>query len=124
MSVLITSEKQESYLLIRVSGELEDLAKLTSVLNEEVIKFDSNIVIMDLRDLELPDSLMEYVDAVSTYQRDFPIEGHSRKVAVVVNPAYKDAAQFWETYSRNRGFLHEAVTSIEDAEEWIKRVKT
>jgi hypothetical protein len=66
--------------------------------------------------------LIEYVNLEKFFSEELPPEIRSLKLAVVVNPRYKEVGDFWETYCRNRGFGYKAFTSMEDAGAYIAQL--
>ena len=123
MPVEISAQQKKNYLLISVSGVLENLEELKNLsvqFYEQVIQYETRNVVIDELQLKLTNSIMHQVELIKYYSDNLPPEIKNYKVAVAVDPKYKDLAEFWNLYGTNRGFPWKGFTSLEEALEWIK----
>ena len=123
MPVEISAQRKKNYLLISVSGVLENLEELKNLsvqFYEQVIQYETRNVVIDELQLKLTNSIMHQVELIKYYSDNLPPEIKNYKVAVAVDPKYKDLAEFWNLYGTNRGFPWKGFTSLEEALEWIK----
>ena len=119
MKPIITTNLVNNILILKTSGKIDSWEQITDNIYKEVLKHNTKKIILDHRDLQLPTSILRYVEVVEHYQKNFPMEIHQLKVAVVVTEGNKSVARFWETYCLNRGFRYLAFTSMKDATNWV-----
>ena len=119
MKPIITTKLENNVLILKTSGEIDSWEQITDDIYKEVLKHNTKKIILDHRDLQFPTSILRYVEVVEHYEKNFPMEIHQLKVAVVVKEEYKNVARFWETYCLNRGFRYLAFTSMRDATDWV-----
>jgi hypothetical protein len=125
MSAKISSRKEGNLLIIKTSGDIKETgwSALAKQLYEEISRHGCTRIIIDHLGLEIPTRLIEYVNLEKFFAEKLPPEVRSLKLAVVVNPIYKEVGNFWETYCRNRGFGYKAFTSMEEASAYIAQLK-
>ena len=99
-----------------------ELKALSVRLYEASIKFETRKVLIDEMALELTGSIVHQVELIKFYSENLPPEIREYKVAVAVDPKYRDLADFWNLYGSNRGFPWRGVTSLEAAIQWIEQV--
>ena len=124
MPVEISAQQHQEYLLIRASGVLENLEALKDFsvqLYEQAIKYDTQKVVIDEMQLQLTNSITDQVELIQYYTQNLPAEIRNYKVAVAVDPQYRDIAEFWNLYGTNRGYRWQGFTALEKAIDWIKR---
>jgi hypothetical protein len=124
MSANISSRIEGDLLTIKTSGDIKETGWImfAKQLYEEIARHGCTRIIIDHLDLEIPTRLIEYVNLEKFFSEELPPEIRSLKLAVVVNPRYKEVGDFWETYCRNRGFGYKAFTSMEDAGAYIAQL--
>lgn len=121
----ISARKEKDTLLLKVSGKLESLEELKALsvrLYEASIKFETRKVLIDEMALELTGSIVHQAELIKFYSENLPQEIREYRVAVAVDPKYRDLADFWNLYGSNRGFPWRGVTSLEAAIQWIEQV--
>ena len=121
MPFTITAQKKSNYLLVRVSGTIENLEEhklMDKQVADEIFKHDINKVIVN----ELPiTSSQSYSTIINTaYLVDFYIQAISDRlklyqIAAVVKKDLDVQGYFWETYARNRGYNVRIFYTMEDA---------
>ena len=127
MPVQITSSQKDHYVLIEVSGTLENLEELkdlSHMLYAEALKYDEYNVIVDEMQVELTNSIVHQVELIKYYTENLPVEIKKYNLAVAVDPKYKEVADFWTLYGANRGFPWKGCTSLEEAVDWLRETRS
>jgi hypothetical protein len=118
MNVLISSQKERDYILIKLSGtvqNIEEWMSLTKQYHEEIGRFDSNKVIIDQIELDFPTDLHSQCKIIDFYAENLPHEHKFLKLAIVMNSKYKSVATVWELLAYNHGYNYKAFCSMEEA---------
>ena len=123
VEVIITSNIEGDYLLIKVScivNDLTDYNFLMNKFNEEIFKYDKRKVLLDMREVKYPVSPMLASESVSYVSKTFPDEIKLLKIAGVVSSSYKVIADFWEFQAIENGMNYKVFTSIEEARNYMR----
>jgi hypothetical protein len=122
LDMVITSDNNTEYLLVRSAGSLQnesDLFKHARLIYEEFKKHHNKKIMIDALATEFPSDLFAYYELIQFYIEKLPPEIRELRLACVISPAYSNAGKFWQTASNNRGFQYRAFTSVREAEEWL-----
>ena len=123
VEVIITSNIEGDYLLIKAScivNDLTDYNFLMNKFNEEIFKYDKRKVLLDMREVKYPVSPMLASESVSYVSKTFPDEIKLLKIAGVVSSSYKVIADFWEFQAIENGMDYKVFTSIEEARNYMR----
>ena len=123
MNVMITSNIENHYLLINAScivNDLTDYNFLMSKLHEEIMKYEKMKVLVDMREVKYPVSLMLASESVSYVCKTYPVESKVLKIAGVVSSYNKVIADFWEFQALENGMDYKVFTSIEEAHSYMQ----
>lgn len=123
MTAEISSQPQNDYLVIKASGTIENLEELKDLsvrFYKEAIKYETRKVVIDEMELRLTNSIFHQVELIKFYSENLPTEIRDYKLAVAVDPQYKELAEFWNLYGSNRGYSWKGFTSLEEALNWIR----
>ena len=74
---------------------LEALKDFSVQLYEQAIKYDTQKVVIDEMQLQPTNSITDQVELIQYYTQNLPAEIRNYKVAVAVDPQYRDIAEFW-----------------------------
>ena len=122
MSLTITSELKQDYLLIVSKGTLEtveDLLLQTEMVQTEVLKYNSIKVLIDNTETILPLDLTPYFDLVKKYSKSIRPELRNVQLAVLVLDKYKEVGLSWETISQSLDLKFHIFTSYKVAEAFL-----
>ncbi len=120
--MIVTSQNNTEYLLIRSVGSLKDepdLFRHAKLVYDEFKKYNNKKIILDALATEFLFDLFSYYDLVQFYIEKLPPEIKELKLACIISHEYSNAGKFWQTASNNRGFQFQAFTSILEAGEWL-----
>lgn len=123
VNVMITSNIEDDYLLIKAScivNDLTDYNFLMSKFHEEIIKYEKRKVLVDMREVKYPVSPILASDSVSYISNTFPNEIRVLKIAGVVSSSFKVIADFWEFQAIENGMDYKVFTSIEEAHNYMQ----
>lgn len=126
MPANISAHQENHYLPIKASGiieSLEELKDFSTALYAEGIKYDTRNVVIDEMQLQLTTSVVHQCELINFYSESLPPQIKQYKIAVAVDPKYRELAEFWELYGSNRGYPWKGFTSLENALDWIEQVK-
>lgn len=126
MPVDISARQENDYVLIKASGIIENFEELkdfSTRLYGEGVKYETRKVVIDEMQLQLTNSVVHQFELINFYSQNLPSWIKQYKIAVAVDPKYKELAEFWELYGSNRGFPWKGFTSLQEALNWIKQVK-
>lgn len=123
MPVNITSRQEKDYLLIKASGSIENVEELkdfSSRLYEEGVKYNTRNVVIDEMQMQLTTPIVHQSELINFYTQNLPPEIKLYRIAVAVDPKYREIADFWELYGTNRGYHWKGLTSLKEAINWIE----
>ena len=123
VNVLITSNIENDYLLIKASCRVNDLTDYNFLMNkfyEEIMKYEKRKVLVDMREVKYPVSPMLATDSVSYVSKTFSNEIKVLKIAGVVSSNFKVIADFWEFQAIENGMDYKVFTSIEEAHNYMQ----
>ncbi len=91
---------------------------------EQIVAEKKPRVLIDVRKLTFPTGTFDQVEVVNMYDSEMGADEASGdirtlQVAIVDGTSRPDAARFWETYSKNRGFNFRVFNSSEEAMKWL-----
>jgi hypothetical protein len=124
MPFTISTQNNDDYLFVESQGNIESADELVAHANqiyEEFLKHHQTKVLIYQMETEFPPGLSSYLNLVNHYIDNFSIEIMSVRIAVVIQEKYKELGAFWETVCNNRGYQYHAFTSLEEAEDWLKK---
>ena len=122
MDFSISSQLKPGYLLIESEGRAlskHALFEHARLIFEEIAKYDCRKILLHEPGLELPASVIDYIELVETLSITYPPEIRSFRIAFVLSPRYTDIAHFCETICVNRGFWYYGFTSLQQGEDWL-----
>lgn len=123
MNVVITSNIEDDYLLIKASCIVSDLTDYNFLMDkfyEEIMKYKKRKVLVDMREVKYPVSPMLASESVSYVSKTFPDEIKVLKIAGVVSSNFKVIADFWEFQAIENGMNYKVFTSIEEAHNYLQ----
>lgn len=91
-----------------------------SKLHEEIMKYEKMKVLVDMREVKYPVSLMLASESVSYVCKTYPVESKVLKIAGVVSSYNKVIADFWEFQALENGMDYKVFTSIEEAHSYMQ----
>jgi hypothetical protein len=124
MPFTIDTQNKEEYLLVVSKGSIasaDELVEHANQIYEEFLKHQQTKILIYQMATEFPSGLSSYLNLVNHYIDNFSIEIMSVRIAVVIQEKYKELGAFWETVCNNRGYQYHAFTSLEEAEDWLKK---
>ena len=122
MSLIITSEPKQDYLLIESKGNLstaEDLMLQSEMVQTEALKYNFTKILFNEIETILPEDLSPYFDLVKNYSDSVKPELRNVQLAVVMADKYKEFGLSWETISQSLGLKFNVFTSYKDAEAFL-----
>jgi hypothetical protein len=113
----------DSYILIKSLGAIKDTKEFklqSKMYYEEITKRAYSKALIDETNFENPPGLITQA-LVGDYMTDVTVFPKLRELQIAVVPTKKDfeAAYFWETYSRNRGFNFRVFSNMKEALIWL-----
>jgi hypothetical protein len=120
MAIHYTITPQDLLLRVRASGfdeNLEEVMSYAQAVIDAAIANESKFILCDERELEYRLSTFDI------YELAINAAAYSKyvvKIAIVVSENASQDARFYETVTVNRGLMVRIMTTIEEAEKWLK----
>lgn len=124
MDLSISSEQVDDYVLVKVKGKVTDFNGMKEVTNKiynEIAKYNLKKIILDQRENSPPEYVTYQAKLSEYYIQCFPDNMRRIKLAVITDEKHKHLAEFWKTYTTNRGFKFQVFYSFQDACDFIKQ---
>ena len=124
MSIKISSELHDDYLLLTSSGSVSTIDEYESLVEQylkEAPKFDKRTIVIDETGIQFTPSLMLQSDIVKFFNQNSPDEMKKAKVAVISNKESMDFQKYWEFWANQAGYNYKVFSSMDEALEFIKK---
>ena len=123
MSVKVTTQKRENYVLIEVVGEVDYLLDVKSLVVRyllEMINNNENKIVVDSRGLVIPNITKFSLSLIRNYIDPLPLELKHFDITLVINEVYQRLGRLWEIACKNRGFEgFNVLYDLDEAINWI-----
>ena len=107
MDVSISSKTEHDYLLIETRGVILDSdehKQLTLQFYNEIVKYNSEKIIIDVSKITFPKSLEFHSYIVEFYKEELPEEVKLWRIAVIDTSNYRELGKYWEYKANNNGY--------------------
>ena len=107
MNVSMSSKVENDHLLIVARGDITDSEEhklLTKRFYNEIVKYHSEKIIIDLSKINFPISFELHDDIVGYYAEGLPGEIKFLKIAVVDESSYREIGKYWEFTANKNGY--------------------
>lgn len=119
MNVSIAAKVEKGYLFIEAAGDIFDSDEhklLTNRFFDEIMKHRCQKIIIDVSNINFPNSFELLNDIVDYYVKELPPEIRSWKIAVVDESSFKDLGDFWEFRAKHEGYyFYKVFSTMEEA---------
>lgn len=107
MAVTLSSKIENDYLLIVALGKIADSEEhklLTRRFYNEILKYRSDKIIINVSNIIFPASIEFHDDIVDFYAKGLPNEIKFLKIAVVDESSYREIGKYWEFKANKDGY--------------------
>ena len=125
MNIKISSTEKRGYLLIHVNGKIKDLQDWSWYAHRcylEASKKDYSKILIDGRLLKLSPGGIDAREMVKSYVEEMPFEIRFYKLAVVLDPVWKQIGDCWEAESQKNGFGYRVYYDIKEAIKYLRSI--